>query len=188
MALSDLYSNGGQRAASPSPVPASGPVKRPRGPSPFRGLGAWLGGHLHLITLVLGVVTGLGFFAVRLTSDVPTDAAILNAVATASRTSTADALEGVADVRVGSCHREVTDDRAGDGAQQWSCRLSYTYAHAGAREPGSRTVVLVGVHAEGRTATVCLDCGPPLHFTDRGAPDRLEGGQFVHLPSEEGQS
>lgn len=188
MALSDLYNSGGQEAASPSPVPA--PAKRPRGPSPVRVLAGWLGKRIHFLTLALGLLAGAGFFAARLTSSsVPTDAAIFSAVVTASRNSTVDAVEGVADVRVGSCHRQVTDDRAGDGTEQWACRLSYTYAHAGARESDSRTVVVVGVHSEGHTATVCLDCGPPLHFIDRGAPDRLESGQFVHLPSSgEGQS
>lgn len=187
MALSDLYSNGGQGTASPSPVPTSRPLKRPKGPSPFRGLGAWLGKRLHFITLALGLLTAAGFIAERLGSSVSTDAAIFSAIATASRSSAADAVEGVADVRIGSCHRQLTDDRAGDGTEQWACGLSYTYAHAGARESGSRTIVVVGVHAEGRTATVCLYCGPPLHFIDRGAPDRLDAGQFVHLPSGEGR-
>jgi len=188
MALSDLYNTSGQGAAPPSPVPTPGPVKRPRGPSPFRLLAGWLGKRVHFLKLALGLLTGAGFFAARLGSSVPTDAAIFSAIAKASRSSTADAVEGVADVRVGACRRQFTDDRAGDGTEQWACGLSYTYAHAGAREQASRTVVVVGVHSDGRTATVCLHCGPPLRLIDRTAPDRLEGGQFVHVASGEGRS
>lgn len=189
MALSDLYSNGGQGAASPSPVPTPGPVKRPKGPSPLRLLAAWFGGHLHLITLVLGVVTGLGFFAARVTSDVPTDAAIFKAITDWSYArpgsnprglALADPEEGVSDIRIGSCRRQIVGDLTGESPQQWACGLSYESSG----QTRSRTLAVLGLHdATGRTATLCADCGPPLHFIDRGAPDRLEGGQFVHLPS-----
>ena len=185
MALADLYNNG-QGTAMPSPSPTTQQAKKkPKGPSPFRGLGTWLIKRLHCITLALGLITGGGCLASRvLASDVPTDAAVFSAVVTASRTAPGEPVEGVADIRVGSCRRQVTDDRAGDGAQQWNCSLTYTYARAGARETDSRSVTLMGFHADGRTATVCADCGPPLHFIERGAADRLESGQFVHLPLE----
>lgn len=181
MALSDLY-NSGRGAATPSPI--QGAVNQPQGPSSFRGLGAWLSKRVHFLTLALGLLTGAGFFAVRLTSSVPTDAAIFSAVASANRQAPGDALEGVADVRIGSCRRQLTDDRAGDAAEQWSCGLSYTYIDADTRVSGSQDVAVLRIHADGRAATKCLDCGPPLHFIERGAPDRLKDGQFVHLPSE----
>ncbi|WP_369927567.1 hypothetical protein [Xanthomonas sp. NCPPB 2632] len=187
MALSDLYnSNGSSGAGVPtsSPVPqAPRPPKR-TGPSPFHIVGGLLKGKLHFLTLAVGFITGAGFLASRVMSaDVPTDSAVFNAIAMANKTAKGEPVEGVGDVRVGSCRRQVTDDRAGDASQQWACALSYTHVRAGARETDNRTVSVVGVHQDGMTATVCLDCGTPLAFIDRGLPDKMDGSQYVHLPS-----
>jgi hypothetical protein len=187
MALSDLYNSGGSSGAG---VPTSSPVRQaPRppkrtGPSPFHIVGGLLKGKLHFLTLAVGLITGAGFVASRVFSaDVPTDSAVFSAIAMASKTAKGDTVEGVAGFRIGSCRRQITDDRAGDASQQWSCGISYTYVRAGARETDTRSVVVVGVHQDGMTATVCLDCGTPLHFIDRSLPDKMEGRQFVHLPS-----
>jgi hypothetical protein len=187
MALSDLYNSGtsngaGVPTASPAPQ-APRPPKR-TGPSPFHIVGVFLKSKLHFVTLAVGVITGGGFLATRMVaSDVPTDSAVFNAIAMANKDAKGEPAESVADIRVGSCRRQVTDDHAGDASQQWSCGISYTYVRAGARETGTRSVVVVGVHQDGRTATVCLDCGTPLAFIDRGLPDKMEGSQYVHLPS-----
>jgi hypothetical protein len=88
--------------------------------------------HLHFVTLVVGLTTGGGLFSTRLASDVPTDSGVFNAITSTSRKAVGDPVEGVADFRIGSCRRQVTDDREGDDAsQQWLCRLSYTYARVG---------------------------------------------------------